>query len=128
MLSWFADNIAGFVVSLVRILLRKLRARRCTGWRETTATIVGVNWQAQSYFPRPDAEIVYTYRIDGGFYGGVDTKPFCLESSAKNYATRFAKGDNLVIRVKPGNPETSIVLDSDQIKIQEPAASSRISP
>jgi hypothetical protein len=98
---------------------RKWRARRYSGWRETTATIVGVSWQAQSYLPRPDAEIVYTYRIDGGFYGGVDTKPFCLKSSAKTYASHFAKGDSLIVRVKPAEPEMSVALDEDQIKINE---------
>ena len=67
----FAGDIMGFLVSLVRIVARKGRARRCIGWRETTATIVGVSWRAQLTFPRPEAEIAYTYRIDGGFYGGV---------------------------------------------------------
>ncbi len=124
--GWFADNIIGFLVSLVRIVARKWRARRCSGWRKTTATIVGVSWQAQSYLPRPDAEIVYTYRIDGGFYGGVDTKPFCLESSAKNYASHFAKGDDLLVRVKPGEPETSVVLDEDQVKTKESPTNSPV--
>jgi hypothetical protein len=123
--GWFADYIMGFLVSLVRIQLRNWRARRCFGWPKVTATIVGVSWQAQYYMPRPDAEIVYTYHIDGGFYGGVDTKPFYLEGAAEKYASRFAKGDNLVIRVKPGNPETSVVLDRDQIKTEEPTTTSR---
>ena len=115
----FADDIIGFLVSLVRIVARKGRARRCSSWRETTATIVGVGWRAQITFPRPEADIVYVYRIDGIFYDGVDTKPFCLLSSAQNYASHFAVGDSLIVRVKPGEPETSVVLDADQIKTKK---------
>jgi hypothetical protein len=63
--------------------------------------------------PRPVAEIVYTYRFDGGFYGGVDRKPFFLESSAKAYADQFTRGNTLFIRVKTGDPETSFVPDED---------------
>ena len=123
--SLLAGDIIGFLISLARIVARKWRSRRCSSWRETTATIVGVSWQAQSYLPRPDAEIVYTYRIDGGFYGGVDTKPFCLLSSAKNYANHFANRDSLIVRVKPGQAGISMVLDADQIKTNKSA--SRIS-
>jgi|SRR5207245_6883402 len=123
----FAGDIIGFLVSLVRIVTRKGRARRCSGWRETTATIVSVSWRAQLTFPRPEAEIAYTYRIDGGFYGGVDTKPFCFQSSAKNYASRCAQGDSLIVRVKPGEPEISIVLDADQIKTNESTTNPRVS-
>jgi hypothetical protein len=117
--GWFADNILGFLVSLFRIAARKWRARRYKSWREVTATIVGVSWQRQSYFPHPDAQIVYTYRVDGGFYGGEDTKPFCLGSSAETYASQFARGEDLIIRVKPGQPEVSSVLDEDVIKMSE---------
>ena len=119
--GWFADNILGFLVSLIRIEARKWRARRYKSWPEVAATIAGVSWQSQSYFPRPDAQIVYTYRVAGGFYGGDDTKPFCLGSSAESYASQFAKGEDLIIRVKPGQPEVSAVLDEDVIRIKKSA-------
>ena len=114
--SLFAGDIIGFLVSLARIVARKWRSRRCSSWRETTATIVRVVWRAQLISPRPEAEILYTYRMDGRFYRGVDTKPFCLLSSAKSYASHFANGDSLIVRVKPGQAEISMVLDADQIK------------
>lgn len=119
--GWFADNILGFLVSLIRIAARKWRSRRYKGWPEVTATIAGVSWQSQSYFPRPDAQIVYTYRVAGGLYGGEDTKPFCLGSSAESYASQFARGEELIIRVKSGQPEVSAVLDEDVIKIKKSA-------
>jgi hypothetical protein len=36
--------------------------------------------------------------------------------SMKNYASHFANGDSLIVRVMPGQAEISMVLDADQIK------------
>jgi hypothetical protein len=116
------DILIGYVVTFFRILVRNRRARRCRGWREVEATVVGVSWQAEAVFPRPDAKIVYTYHVDGGFYGGVDTKPFYFKTDAKEYASRFAKGDGLPIRIKPQEPETSVVLDGDLEKTGKSAS------
>ena len=111
--GWFADVIFGYFVTLFRIAYRIVRARKSEGWPAITATVTGASCQTSSYMRRPIAEIVYTYRFEGGFYGGVDEKPFFLESSAREYAEQFARGDSLVVRVKPGMPEVSIVPDKD---------------
>jgi Protein of unknown function (DUF3592) len=124
--GWFADVIVGYFITLFRVVSRILRARRSKGWPEITATVSGASCQTSSYMPRPVAEIVYTYRLDGGFYGGVDEKPFFFESSAKQYAQRFTRGDSLVVRVKPGKPEVSIV-DEGQIRTIQSATSTGIS-
>ena len=113
--GWYADVLVGYVISLFRMITRKLRTSRSKGWREALATVVGASCQESWYLPRPVAEIIYTYRVDGGFYGGVDEKPFFSGDSAKEYAGRFARGDNLVVRVKPGEPEISIVREEDQV-------------
>jgi hypothetical protein len=125
--GWFADVIVGYFITLFRIVSRILRARRIKGWREITATVSGASCQTSSYMPRPVAEIVYTYRLDGGFYGGVDEKPFFLESSAKQYAEQLARGDSLVVRVKPGQPEVSIVRDEDQVRKNQSTTSADLS-
>ena len=121
--GWFADVFVGYFITLFRIASRIVRARRSEGWPEIAATVSGASCQTSSYMPRPVAEIVYTYHIDGGFYGGVEDKPFFLESSAKQYANQFARGDNLVVRVKAGAPEESVVRDEDQVR---PAPSATI--
>jgi hypothetical protein len=122
--GWFADVFVGYFVTLYRIVGRILRARKSKGWHEITATVSGASCQSSSYMPRPVAEIVYTYRINGGFYGGVDEKPFFFESSAKHYAEQFARGDSLFVLVKPGEPEVSIVPDEGHVRPSQPAAKS----
>ena len=116
MVGWYLDVLVGYVISLFRMIARKRRAGRCMGWRETTATIVGIDCKASPFLSRPVVEFVYTYHLDGGFYGGVDERPFYFESSAKNYANKFTKGGNLVVRVKPGALEVSLVRDEDQVR------------
>lgn len=111
--GWFVDVIFGYFITLFRILARIRRTNRSKAWREVTATICGATCQTQSYAPRPIAEIVYTYRVDGGLYGGVDEKPFFLASDARGYVKQFTRGDMLVVRVKPGEFGTSIVTDYD---------------
>jgi len=54
------------------------------------------------------AEIFYKYYVDGMSYADVYRKPFIVESSAKDYAERFAAGNEIKIRVKPGKPSVSI--------------------
>jgi len=124
MAGWFADVVVGYFITLFRIVARILRGRKSKGWHEITATVSGASCQSSSYMPRPVAEIVYTYRINGGFYLGVDKKPFFFESSAKHYAERFARGDSLFVLVKPGEPELSIVPDEGNVRANQSAAQS----
>jgi hypothetical protein len=113
--GWFVDVFVGYLITLGRILARRRRTQRIRDWPKVSAIVSGASCQSQAYMPRPIAEIVYTYHFDGSFYGGVDEKPFLLESSANACAGEFHRGDTLIIRVKPGEPETSLVRDEDQI-------------
>ena len=124
--DWFVDIVVGYVITLCRIIARSLQVRRSKDWRETSASVAGASRQTQALIPRPVAEIVCTYHFDGGFYGGVDKKPFFLESSAKAYADQFTRGDTLIIRVKPGVPERSLVRDEDQVRTKESATSAGV--
>lgn len=112
--GWFVDVFVGYLITLCRIVARSRRARKSKTWPEASAVVCGINCPSQGYMPRPAAEIAYTYRFEGGYYGGVNRKPFFFEDSAKAYAGQFAQGDTLVIRVKPGEAETSVVRDEDQ--------------
>jgi predicted SprT family Zn-dependent metalloprotease len=70
--GWFLDVIVGYFIALLRILARNLRARKSRDWREITATVAGASCQSSFLMEHRVAEIVYTYRCDGGFYGGAD--------------------------------------------------------
>ena len=124
--GWFVDILVGYVITFCRIIARSRRERTTKDWCETSAIVVGARCQTQAYMPRPVAEVVYTYRFAGGFYGGVDRKPFFLESSAKAYAGRFTRGDTFTIRVKTGDPEISFVRDEDQERTKASSTSARV--
>lgn len=57
----------------------------------------------------PVAELGYTYIYKGGYYSGVHRKAFILRGSAENYASQIVIGSQIAVRVKPTQPETSVV-------------------
>jgi hypothetical protein len=124
MAGWFLDVFVGWVITLYRIAARSMLARETKEWRAISAVISSATFQGEAYMPRPVALIAYTYRHEDGSYLGVDEKPFFFRSSAKAYADQFKRGDPLIIRVKPGEPETSFVLDLDQTRISAPPSTS----
>jgi hypothetical protein len=56
----------------------------------------------------PVAELGYTYIHNGEYYSGVHTKAFMLKSSAE-YVSKIHIGSQIPVRVKPTDPETSVV-------------------
>jgi hypothetical protein len=64
-------------------------------------------------FPDSTVEIVYSYRVGGELYAGLHEEPAFMGSGSE-YMERFPKGRNFVVRVKPGEPEVSVVRDDDQ--------------
>jgi len=58
-------------------------------------------------------EIVYSYRFDGELYTGLQEEPVFGGSDAQ-YVEHFPKERSLVVRVKPDEPEVSVVRDEDQ--------------
>jgi hypothetical protein len=109
MIGWFWDVI-GY---LIRAVIRVAEIRRSHGWPLSKAT-VGSSRPVSSY-GGPVAEVGYTYIYEGGYFSGVHQEPFLLRSSAEEYAARFATCNSIVVRIKPGQPETSIVCDEDQV-------------
>jgi hypothetical protein len=57
-------------------------------------------------------EVVYSYRVQDELYTGMHTEP-CF-GSASEYMQRFPRGRRVAVRVKPGEPDVSVILDDDQ--------------
>jgi hypothetical protein len=110
MIGWYFDVVIGY---LIRTLIRMVKARRSNAWPVNKATVTSSYCPPFSY-GGPVAEIGYTYIHEGGYYYGVHREPFLLDGSAKEYAARFLRGNGIVIRVKLGQPEISLVCDEDQ--------------
>ena len=62
----------------------------------------------------PAVEIVYSYRFKGELYTGIHQEPFLSTDSLTDYVERFGEGRSVVVRVRPGNPEVSVVCEDDQ--------------
>jgi len=58
-------------------------------------------------------EIVYSYRFEGELYTGLHEEPV-FAGSGTEYMERFTKGGKFFVRVKPGEPEVSVLRDADQ--------------
>jgi hypothetical protein len=110
MLGWFLDVYVEF---LLRIVIRALRTRGSDGWPICRGTVRSSR-ALTAVYGCPLAEIVYTYRVSGELYSGLHRRPFILTDSNERYANSFAEGGLLILRIKPGEPEMSIVRDDDQ--------------
>jgi hypothetical protein len=60
------------------------------------------------------AEIIYYYSHDGHYFSGTHEKQFSSYFEANRYVVSFPKGSQIIVRVKPESPKTSIVRDDDQ--------------
>lgn len=104
----FADV---FFFYIFKAVVNWVRARGSRKWPSVEATVLA----------DPDrggvgclkVEIFYSYRFDGELYTGSHDEPFLIDST-KEYAARFPKDGSLVVRIKPGEPEVSVVRDEDQ--------------
>jgi hypothetical protein len=107
------------VVGLVRILFYLLRSIRTwlasSGARKwaTAAAIVTEDPVRVAGFPGSTVEVVYSYSVGGELYTGLHEEPE-FTGSGSEYMKRFPKGRSFVVRVKPGQPEVSVLRDSDQ--------------
>ena len=104
---------------LVRILFYLLRsiwtwlASSSAGkWATADATVTEDPVRVAG-FPGSTVEVVYSYRVGGELYTGLHEEPEFMGSGSE-YMKRFPKGRSFVVRVKPGQPEVSVVRDSDQ--------------
>ncbi|MGH2506841.1 MAG: DUF3592 domain-containing protein [Ktedonobacteraceae bacterium] len=108
-MGWFLDIYVGYAL---KAILRIFQTRGSGYWHLSTATVKSSDVRT-GWFGCPTTEIVYTYDFEGRTYGGLSEKPFILPSSANRYASRFPPGNRLCLRLKPGNPEVSVMCEKD---------------
>jgi hypothetical protein len=65
----------------------------------------------------PIVEVVYLYKVCDETYSGSESIPFIWRSSAEDYVRMHPQGSVLTVRVKPGDPEMSIMHDEGQSSI-----------
>jgi hypothetical protein len=97
---------------LFKVVMYWLRARGSSEWPTANATVTAPPTSTSGY-GCPSVEIVYSYRFEGELYNGFHEEPFLLVDSVTEYVTRFVEGSRFVVRVKPGEPEVSIVREGD---------------
>ena len=102
--GWFVDIFVGY---FIRIIIRSIRVLRARTWPGFKASVMSSNYTQHAY-GGDIAEVFYKYYVDGLSYADVHKKAFILPSSAKRYAEAFAPGNDVAIRVKPGDPAVSI--------------------
>ena len=100
-----------YVEYIFRQVLLLIRAWRSSSWPVTKATVTASDCPATAY-GCDVAEVYYKYRVNGEPYTGVYIKPFIVHHSAENYINNSVPvGADLVVRLKPGDPSTSVVLE-----------------
>ncbi len=108
--GWYVDILVGY---LIRILIRTVKARGSDHWPIEKAKITGSRCDGAAY-GGPVAEVTYAYHREGEYCSGMHREPFLLVGSAEEYVARFREGGDVIVRVKPGEPEVSIVRQRDQ--------------
>jgi hypothetical protein len=103
--GWYFDVVVGF---LIRTVIRFVTLRSSEASPVENGTISAATCPAGMY-GGPVAELGYTYIHNGEYYSGVHTKAFMLKSSAADYVSEIHIGSQIAVRVKPTDPETSVV-------------------
>jgi hypothetical protein len=107
------DYLLKAIVYAFNATVQWVRVRGSGQWPFAKAT-VSAPPTSSSGLSCPRVEIVYSYRFKGELYTGIHQESFFLTGSSTDYVERFGEGRSLVVRVKPGNPEMSVVCEDDQ--------------
>ena len=100
------------IVFLVKALIQMVRSQRAKSW----PIVKGEVTTAQERIGAIGCmvvELTYNYRLNGELFTGSHVEPFLLGDSARNYLEQCQPGSELIVRVRPGRPESSFVRDRD---------------
>ncbi len=97
----------------LRAVVRWPRVWGCDKWPLANATVTAPPTRS-SGIGCPVVQIIYSFRFKGELYTGLHEEPFFLADSVIDYVERFSEGRSMVVRVKPDEPEVSVVCEEDQ--------------
>jgi hypothetical protein len=105
MIGWYFDIVVGF---LIRTVVRFVKIRSSETWPVEKGTISRATCPPAVY-GGPVAELGYSNIHKGEYYSGVHRKAFMLRGSADDYVSQIVIGSQIAVRVKPTQPQTSVV-------------------
>ena len=112
-MDFLFDYLLKIIAYAFNATTRWVRGRGSEKWSFAKAVVTAPP-KNSSGLGCPRVEFVYSYRFKGELYTGLHEEPFWLADSAADYAERFGEGRSLVVRVKPGSPEVTVVCEDDQ--------------
>jgi hypothetical protein len=107
------DYLLKAIAYAFKAIVHSLRVWGSGRWPFANA-IVTAPPASSSGFGCPSVEIAYSYRFKGELYTGVHEEPFLWADSSTAYVERFGVGRSFVVRVRPDNPEVSVMCEGDQ--------------
>ena len=110
MLGWYLDEI---IVFIFRTVVQLIKEHRSSDWPVVQGSMVKAYPPGSSIYP--EAEIAYTYRVEGKLYTGMHSRGFFLKLSAEDFANQFHAPRNIVVRYRPGEPTASVLRQADQV-------------
>ena len=106
---WLAQFIVDY---LARIASKLIKERGSDQWPRENATVYSS--KTADLFPGGLAEITYSYSHKGQYFSGIHQQRFHSYFEADRYVGGFGKGSEIVVRVKPTHPKTSVLRNEDQ--------------
>ena len=106
---WALFRLAIYFFQLSRLWLNAIRSAK---WPRVEATVTA-DPAGFREFARYTVEVPYTYRFQCELYTGLHQEP-SFGGVGAGFMRRFAKGRRFIVRVKPGEPEVSVVRERDQ--------------
>ena len=102
------------IAYLIKVVIRFYRIQASRGWKivkaKISSSVVGGGW----VWDCPTVEVSYTFDLDGRTYRATDVKPFFYDTFAELDAGRFVPGQAAFVRVKPQDPQGSLLRRDDQ--------------
>lgn len=91
------------IIYLFREFTHAIKFVRSRSWPDSKAFVMSAVSEGSL------AKIYYQYTLDGQNYADEHVKPFFMVGLAKEYAHNLQRGDELRVRVKPGEPRISVL-------------------